>query len=88
MKVTAEQVREAVQKSGRTFWPLHSCSICKTPVGYIFNGDYIGYSSACDCTRYDAGPRPSSWQDLADTVNRQTDEVSERMMRELSDQQR
>jgi hypothetical protein len=81
--VTAQQVRAMVQKSGRTWWSIHSCSVCGEPVGYIFSGDTVSYQNACGC-RWE----PNSllnWQDVADIVNVQSREGhAQRFLRELS----
>lgn len=67
--VTAEQVKEAVQKAGLTFVPHHDCPLCGHYVGYVINGDAISFQSGCGCSWSPA--RPTSWQDAADHINRQ-----------------
>jgi hypothetical protein len=81
--VTAAQVRDMVQSAGRKFWALHSCSICRVPVGYLFDGESVDFKSSCGCSWSPNQPR--SWQDVADAVNLQSrEDVFQRMLSELS----
>lgn len=67
--VTAEQVKDAVQKAGLTFVENHDCSLCGEPVGYVIRGGEIFYRSGCGCSW--APDRLSSWQEAADSINMQ-----------------
>lgn len=67
-----------------TSWPLRDCSLCGTWLRYEFNGNDVSFDSNCNCVSYWNPPSPRSWQDVADTVNMQNDEVQKRMLAELA----
>lgn len=74
MKVTAQEVEEAVKKSGITRLHIRDCSICSYPLEYLFaeNGA-VGFDAGCDCVNY-RNVRLSSYQAVADHVNIQNEE--------------
>jgi hypothetical protein len=84
-KVTAEEIRNAVISCGISDWAFRSCSICKTPLSYIFNSDGVGvcFDSNCDCVRYWVYPTESSYAELADLFNRQTPELRAKLHQHL-----
>lgn len=52
---------------------IRDCSICGVPIGYIFFHDrevYFDGSCGCCC----GSPRLSSWEEVAEHYNRQTNE--------------
>lgn len=70
-EVTANEVRAAIEASGRTWFPLHDCSLCCSEVGYSAQGDEVLFHPACDCSY--APPEPRSYSDIADSINMQTE---------------
>lgn len=76
MIVTPEEIRKSVIENKVTFLPIHNCSICNVPIGYSFfkyNCPYeVTFDSSCGCCN--SGPRPSSYEDVADHINMQTSE--------------
>ena len=71
---TAEQFREQAIKLGLHYWEHHTCAICGEPVGYYFfaypNYEVV-FDSGCGCT-FGSNPHPSSWEDVAEFYNMQT----------------
>lgn len=82
-KTTADQVQQAVEEHGIRRWMLRRCSICDSPLTYAFNGQHVTFDSNCDCSSWSSDPRPSSYQDVANTLNMQTPDVRARMWRSL-----
>ena len=71
---TAEQFREQAIKLGLHYWEHHTCAICGEPVGYYFFAYYpyeVVFDSGCGCS-FGSNPRPSSWEDVAEFYNMQT----------------
>lgn len=78
--VTIEQIREAVVNHKIRAWRLRKCSMCRVPLSYYFDDDgKIFYDSSCDCTNFREPLQPRSWEELADTFNRQMPSVREQM---------
>lgn len=67
--VTADQVKEAVQKAGLTWVNHHDCGCCGVMVGYVIDGDRISFRSGCGCSW--SPDRPASWNEAADFINTQ-----------------
>lgn len=65
---TADDFQKAAAERQIGRWSTHDCTICGIDVGFYFHGDYVEFDSSCDCVWSD--PRPSSWQEVADTYNR------------------
>jgi hypothetical protein len=65
---TPHELKEQVQKMGLTHFPVHKCSMCGYPCGYIFSDDRVSYDSGCYCV---GGIKieERTWEDLADTYN-------------------
>lgn len=68
---TADDFKQAVEDRGITKWPVHDCSICGYPCGYIFQEGLVGYDSGCDCVNY-TNIQLRSYEDVAEFYNRQT----------------
>ena len=68
--ITAEQVKLACVKSGKTWVPLRECSICEAPIGYEIVNDKLFFNGSCDCAWSPATPR--EWQSVADLINMQS----------------
>lgn len=77
---TAEEIKAHTKVAE---WPLRDCSICGSWLRYYFDGDDVGYDSSCDCVSL-AGIERRSWQEVADLINMQNDEVQKRMLAELA----
>lgn len=88
MTYTAQQVQQAVKDYGIGRWKLRTCSICDTPIGYLFSpdGEQVVFSSACDCSsssRY-APPDDSNFEVVAHCFNMQTTPgIAEKMWAEF-----
>jgi len=70
--VTAEQVKDAVQKAGIDRIDHHDCGGCGYMTAYLVNDGKLYFDPGCDCSRY--GPRypdERDWQDAADWINMQ-----------------
>lgn len=69
--ITADEVRERMAATKKTWFPVRSCSICGVPIGYHLSPDSatIGFQSSCGCVSYTA-IRPASFQEVADLINR------------------
>lgn len=86
MLVTAEEVKELVDKAGMKRFSIHHCGFCKYPCGflfYAFEEHEVVYDNGCDCVTYD-GLRVSSWQELADFINIQTSTAAQGLLDRLS----
>jgi hypothetical protein len=77
-------VKAAVKDTGRTFWHIHNCSFCGYDCGYVFEGDLVGYDSGCHCTYRRGGIEPRSWDSVAECINMQNDEWSQKLWDELN----
>jgi hypothetical protein len=80
LSYTAQEIKEQTKVGA---WTLHRCSICRAPIQYVFDGDYVAFDSNCDCTSYWTPRQQRSWQDVADTINMQSEPVQQRMLGEL-----
>ncbi len=82
-QVTETEVREKVKEKSIHYWRLRECSICDSPIGYIFmSGEAaadVAYDSNCDCVPYHTPLTPSSYSEIAAAFNRQTPEVRKKM---------
>ena len=70
---TIEQFKNAAIEKKIIKWNIHDCSMCGYDCGYVFAPDYehVGYDSGCDCVSY-KNINPSSWEDIRDHYNNQT----------------
>lgn len=76
--VTAEQCRAIVKDKGFRRVGHHRCTLCGYQTAYVFDGDAVYFDPGCDCT-YGRNVRPSSYESLAETFNRQTPEIRAHM---------
>ncbi len=65
---TADELKAQAKLNNITVYPVHNCSMCGYPCGYIIDGDTVSYDSGCDCVTY-SNVQPQSWEDLARTYN-------------------
>lgn len=84
---TAEELKIQAKLKGITRWPVHDCSMCGYPCGYIINGDRVAYDSGCDCVTY-SNVQPRSWDDLAYAYNlnqpERNPDISQKYLEELN----
>lgn len=72
--------RIAAETQGITRWPHHDCAICGYTLAFIFRGDRVIFDRGCHCTKGPMEKLDSSWEEVADYYNIQTNEdVIERM---------
>lgn len=73
MKRTAQEFRSAAIKYSISTWRFRECSICGCPIGYLFFQDReVYFDGGCDCCWGDL--RPSTWEDVAEFYNMQTND--------------
>lgn len=90
--LTGKEVRELTTISR---WNLRRCCVCGAQLYYEFrksdtipDDTEVFFSSACECTSLGSDLAPRSWDDVAKTLNIQTNEdVRTRMLRELAGEQ-
>lgn len=73
--ITAEQVRDGVISKAIKFMHLRDCSICGYNLGYLVQNGSLYYDNGCYCVRRPPQPAPRDWQNLADLINDQTEEI-------------
>lgn len=71
---TADEFKQAAIKKGITEWVIRDCSICGYDLKYIFSRDkeQVAFDTGCDCTSYPNVIIPSSYEDIAQHYNCQT----------------
>lgn len=72
----ADQIERAVKDRGIMRYSPRSCSICNSPLSYIFSrdGSAAAFDSRCDCGSY-SEPQRQTFVDIADLFNMQTPET-------------
>ncbi len=83
MKVTPDEVKDATIHLNITWWPIRKCSMCYQPIGYSFENNVAFFNAACGCTNYPSIPEPHTWEALAETFNRQKEEIGQKMWEEF-----
>lgn len=68
---TTEEIKELIENNNITSIPVHDCSICGYPCGYVINEHGVFYDSGCDCVSY-SGLRVESFSAIADLYNMQS----------------
>jgi hypothetical protein len=71
--ITAAQVQAAVLSKQITKIDHHRCSLCNHMVYYLVIGGELFFNPGCDCKWED--PEPRDWQDAANFINMQTNEI-------------
>ena len=66
---TGEDFRRQVKDLGIKSWTLRECSMCETPLNFIFDGDDVYYDSNCECVTYRTIPQLRTYEDIADIYN-------------------
>ena len=79
MKITGQEVREAMQANGITYVEHHDCAGCGYMTNYtVFDGT-LYFDPGCNCTN-GAGLRRTTFDEAADWINMQTRfEVAQRL---------
>jgi hypothetical protein len=65
---TANELKAQAKLKNIEVYPVHDCSMCGYPCGYVIDGDNVSYDSGCYCT-YRFVVEPRSWEDLARCYN-------------------
>ena len=68
---TAEDFQNAARERGITSWPLHNCTFCRYPVGYVFTAEGVFFDTGCYCVSRMDTPRGESWEIVARHYNQQ-----------------
>ena len=76
MSITGQQVKDAVLAAGLTSIPHHACSICGCMTTYSISSGHIWYNPTCSCASYRSWLQPRTWQDAADWINMQENEMA------------
>jgi len=71
-KKTGEDFKKQSKEKKITKWIIHNCSMCNYGCGFIIGWGKtgVGYDNGCSCSW--SGVRPSSWNDIAEHYNLQT----------------
>ena len=78
MKVTPDEVKDAVERLNITWWPIRKCSMCYQPIGYSFNSNgEVFFNPGCGCVTYSSPPEPRTWEDVANQFNMQREDVGQ-----------
>lgn len=78
--VTGEEVKAAVLASGDTFIKLRECSMCRSRIGYHVRDGEAGLDTNCQCVPYTVPIQRVTWDQVADNVNMQDQDVHKRAM--------
>ena len=87
--MTADEIAALVPRDGFVrCWDFRNCSICDAPVGYVFACDpdgepEAGFDGVCDCSTWRPAPEYRTFDEVAETIGRQSPEVAARMEAEL-----
>lgn len=85
-KVTVEQTLNAIDEHQIRMWASRSCSMCYTPLTYMFHDDdRVSFDSNCGCVTYTSTPQEFDMEEfISRTFNLQSKpEVRERMWNEF-----
>ena len=80
LMITGDQVLAAMKAADIIYVPHHDCSLCGVKVNYFREGDLLFFDPSCDCTR-GSGPEPRTWDDPAEWINMQDNEVAREMLK-------
>jgi len=69
--ITADEVKESVQRNKIDYIAVRDCSICGFEIHYLIEQGQVGLNTGCDCVSY-GNITEVTWEDLAETVNMQT----------------
>ena len=68
---TGVDFREAVRRHKLETFEVRHCSICGTPVKFLFKDNHIFFDGSCSCAK--GIPQERSWDELAEMYNRNID---------------
>lgn len=80
-KLTGNDIKNAVLKNNITVWYPYRCSICNEPYGYYFYNGIVTFNGSCGCSSA-FGERLSSYDEVAEIYNMNTDEQFRKEMLE------
>jgi hypothetical protein len=72
---TAEDFKKVVLKNNIYFWGVDMCSLCNILCGFLFKDGYVFYDGGCDCLISSSNIRTTSWNEVAEFYNRQTNPI-------------
>jgi len=65
----AKDIEKSVKKNNITYWQPYSCSICNVKYGYYFRDGQVFFDGACGCGGSIFGERLTSYQEVANLYN-------------------
>lgn len=68
---TGEDFARASAEKRISEWRFRECSVCYSPIGYVFEDGMVGFDGSCGCTSA-RGVAPRTWDDVARQYNMQT----------------
>ena len=77
MKVTGEQIKEAMIAANIIIVSHHDCAICGEYTFYIRQENKLFYDSSCGCGI--STPSYRLWDDAAEWINMQSEEVARKL---------
>ena len=83
MKVTPDEVKDAVEHLHITWWPIRECSLCYQPIGYSFNYTSTFFNPGCGCVHYRSPPEPTSFETIANIFNKQREDIGQNIWEEF-----
>lgn len=78
-----EDFRIQAQEKGVTEWRFRKCSLCKVPIGFMFQGSTVLRDTNCNCVPYTTQPEEVSWDAVAGVYNLQTNPDTIQKMNEF-----
>ncbi len=72
-RVTAPEIKSAVEKACITRIHHHDCSLCGYPVAYQIVEGELYFDPGCHCVSTPRPPEPCDWADAAAWINMQQD---------------
>lgn len=80
---SAEEIKKAMLATGKTFFTLHECGICRCLIGYIVRNEELFFDSNCDCAHFHQDPDPRPWDDIVDLIEMQSHDPAKRDLMKL-----
>lgn len=80
MKITSEQVRDAMLSSGVEIVDHQECGHCGEKTFYSRMNDRLFFNAGCGCGW--RSPEPRSWEDAAHWINLQSNDVCQQDLME------
>jgi len=85
LEVTAKQLRRIAYERKITRWTADHCPVCDYPYVYLFDSEGVQHDPGCSCTDETARVRwnKSSWEEVADYINKQIDVEQIRLIKKF-----